>query len=46
MVAATFAADTPLAVTGMVAVGGIAGNWLWPFLREITPFRDRAFQQR
>jgi Na+/proline symporter len=29
MVAATFAADTPLAVTGMVAVGGIAGNWLW-----------------
>ena len=29
MVAATFAADTPLAVTGMVAVGGVAGNWLW-----------------
>src|SRR3984885_13227649 len=29
MVATTFAADTPLAVTGMVAVGGIAGNWLW-----------------
>ena len=29
MVATTFAADTPLAVTGMVAEGGIAGNWLW-----------------
>lgn len=29
MVATTFAADTPLAVTGMVASNGIAGNWLW-----------------
>ena len=29
MVATTFAADTPLAVTGLVAKGGIAGNWLW-----------------
>lgn len=29
MVATTFAADTPLAVTGMVANDGIAGNWLW-----------------
>jgi len=29
MVATTFAADTPLAVTGMVAANGIAGNWLW-----------------
>lgn len=29
MVATTFAADTPLAVTGMVANHGIAGNWLW-----------------
>ena len=29
MVATTFAADTPLAVTGMVAKNGIAGNWLW-----------------
>src|SRR5438105_1914081 len=29
MVAATFAADTPLAVTGFVATQGIAGNWLW-----------------
>jgi len=29
MVATTFAADTPLAVTGLVASFGIAGNWLW-----------------
>src|ERR687883_835055 len=29
MVATTFAADTPLVVTGMVAANGIAGNWLW-----------------
>lgn len=29
MVATTFAADTPLAVTGLVAKYGIAGNWLW-----------------
>lgn len=29
MVATTFAADTPLAITEMVAKQGIAGNWLW-----------------
>src|SRR4026209_1832869 len=29
MVATPFAADTPLAVTGFVALNGIAGNWLW-----------------
>ncbi|HPF94149.1 MAG TPA: hypothetical protein PLV65_09430, partial [Tenuifilaceae bacterium] len=29
MVATTFAADTPLAVTELVAESGIAGNWLW-----------------
>ena len=29
MVATTFAADTPLAVTGIVVKEGIAGNWLW-----------------
>src|SRR3990172_4267977 len=29
MVATTSAADTPLAVTGLVARQGIAGNWLW-----------------
>jgi Na+/proline symporter len=29
MVATTFAADTPLAITGIVATSGIAGNWMW-----------------
>ncbi|MDP6277905.1 MAG: sodium transporter, partial [Nitrospinota bacterium] len=29
MVATTFAADTPLAVTGIIAQDGIAGNWIW-----------------
>lgn len=29
MVATTFAADTPLVVTGLVAKHGVAGNWLW-----------------
>ena len=29
MVATTFAADTPLAVTGLTAEHGIAGNWFW-----------------
>ncbi|GBD32838.1 Sodium/glucose cotransporter [bacterium HR33] len=29
MVATTFAADTPLAVTGMVARHGVSANWLW-----------------
>ena len=29
MVATTFAADTPLAVTGIIAANGIAGNWIW-----------------
>jgi len=29
MVATTFAVDTPLAVTGLVAKHGLAGNWFW-----------------
>src|SRR5450432_2084526 len=29
MVATTFAADTPLFVSGVIATQGIAGNWLW-----------------
>lgn len=29
IVATTFAADTPLAVTGITANNGIVGNWLW-----------------
>src|SRR5438552_17313832 len=29
MVATTFAADTPLVVTGLVSAHRVAGNWLW-----------------
>ncbi|MEE8556782.1 MAG: hypothetical protein V3T14_02735 [Myxococcota bacterium] len=29
IVATTFAADTPLAIAGLVAIDGIAGNWFW-----------------
>jgi SSS family solute:Na+ symporter len=29
MVATTFAADTPLAITGIVAKDGVSGNWFW-----------------
>jgi solute:Na+ symporter, SSS family len=29
MVATSFAADTPLVVTGLVANHGVAGNWFW-----------------
>ena len=29
MVATTFAADTPLLVTGLVRQNGVAGNWVW-----------------
>lgn len=29
MVATTFAADTPLAVTELVSTQGISGNWMW-----------------
>ena len=29
IIATTFAADTPLAVTQITAKSGIAGNWLW-----------------
>src|SRR5947209_3631585 len=29
MVATTFAADTPLFVSGVIATHGIAGNWIW-----------------
>jgi solute:Na+ symporter, SSS family len=29
IIATTFAADTPLAITGITASSGIAGNWLW-----------------
>ena len=29
MIATTFAADTPLAITELVAKNGLAGNWFW-----------------
>src|SRR6202789_3769391 len=29
MVSATFAADTPLLVAGLVYTQGISGNWIW-----------------
>ena len=29
IIATTFAADTPLAVTGIIANEGLAGNWVW-----------------
>jgi len=29
MVATTFAADTPLVVSGLIAKGGIFENWMW-----------------
>lgn len=29
IVATTFAADTPLAIAGLVATDGVAGNWFW-----------------
>src|SRR5258705_12653707 len=29
MVATTFAADTPLVVTGLASAHGVAGHWLW-----------------
>jgi SSS family solute:Na+ symporter len=32
MVATTFAADTPLAVTELVQKNGISGNWLWWYM--------------
>ena len=29
IVATTFAADTPLAICGIIASKGLSGNWLW-----------------
>src|SRR5260370_2047923 len=45
MVATTFAADTPLAVTGMVARNGIAGTWLW-WCSAPTRTLTRSFHPR
>ena len=38
MVATTFAADTPLAVTELVAKNGVAGNWIWWNWRDVNGF--------
>ncbi len=29
LIATSFAADTPLAISGLVSRGGISGNWMW-----------------
>ena len=48
MVATTFAADTPLAVAGLVAKYGVAGNWLWQksaYMMPIASPTQQAAQQ-
>ena len=41
LVATTFAVDTPLAVAGLVATEGIAGNWFW--WADVLPAMIAAF---
>ncbi len=41
MVATTFAADTPLAIAGLVATEGVAGNWFW--WADVLPAATAAF---
>ena len=41
IVATTFAADTPLAIAGLVATDGIAGNWFW--WADVLPVMLGAF---
>ena len=41
IVATTFAADTPLAIAGLVATEGIAGNWFW--WADVLPAMLAAF---
>jgi Na+/proline symporter len=41
IVATTFAADTPLAIAGLVATDGIAGNWFW--WADVLPAMLAAF---
>ncbi len=41
IVATTFAADTPLAIAGLVANEGIAGNWFW--WADVLPAMTAAF---
>ncbi|MCP4890175.1 MAG: sodium:proline symporter, partial [Planctomycetaceae bacterium] len=49
MVATTFAADTPLAVTGLVIKDGFAGNWIWralPAAGIVTAFGHNERSRR
>ena len=41
IVATTFAADTPLAIAGLVATDGISGNWFW--WADVLPAMLAAF---
>jgi Na+/proline symporter len=41
IVATTFAADTPLAIAGLVATEGVAGNWFW--WADVLPAMMAAF---
>jgi SSS family transporter len=41
IVATTFAVDTPLAIAGLVATDGIAGNWFW--WADVLPAMLAAF---
>ncbi len=41
IVATTFAADTPLAIAGLVATEGISGNWFW--WADVLPAMLAAF---
>jgi len=37
IVATTYAADTPLAICGIIASKGLSGNWLWlPWISHFT----------
>ena len=47
MVATSFAADTPLYVTGVTLAAGISGNWQWwSFGRRTWRFRSTASRWR
>lgn len=41
IVATTFAADTPLAIAGLVATEGVSGNWFW--WADVLPAMIAAF---
>jgi len=45
MVATTFAADTPLAVTALIVKNGLAGNWFWWALRSEACSRSLCMRE-